>query len=502
MDAAKLAQETLQRIAAAQKNPLMGSDVDRAGFSQSGTATTGLTFYDLEPAAKLLYPVLTPLRNKIPRVSGKGGIQANWKAITAINTQNMRGVVSEGNRGGAVSHTLTEYLAAYRGIGLENFITFEADLAAEGFDNARSLAVQILLQSTMLEEESMLLGGNTSVALGTTPTPTCTDVATGGTLLANTAYKIGCVALTYEGHKYNTVAAGLVPVVTKTNTDGSTDTFGGGVAKQSAIASLSTAADATDTHSIKASVTPVQGAVAYAWYWGTVNAAGMTIGAITTINSILITGDAIGTQTFGAAGLDADNSKNSLAFDGLYSQIMATGSGAYVKDMATGTPGTGSKLTSDGAGGITEINDAFSAFWDKYRLSPDIMYVNAQELQDMNAIIIANGGAPLIRFGLDANGPTIDAGVVIGSILNKIVNKKVALVVHPNAVPGTILFYSDGVPYPLAGIQNILQVRARRDYYQIEWPIRTRKYEYGVYSDEVLQNYFPPAFGIIKNIAK
>ena len=34
----------------------------------------------------------------------------------------------------------------------------------------------------------------------------------------------------------------------------------------------------------------------------------------------------------------------------------------------------------------------------------------------------------------------------------------------------------------------------------IEWPLRTRKYEYGVYADELLQNYFPPAFGILKNI--
>jgi len=36
---------------------------------------SGLTYYDLELGAKFLYPVLTPLRNMIPRVSGKGGIQ-------------------------------------------------------------------------------------------------------------------------------------------------------------------------------------------------------------------------------------------------------------------------------------------------------------------------------------------------------------------------------------------------------------------------------------------
>jgi hypothetical protein len=52
----------------------------------------------------------------------------------------------------------------------------------------------------------------------------------------------------------------------------------------------------------------------------------------------------------------------------------------------------------------------------------------------------------------------------------------------------------------LSGVGNILQIKSRREYYQIEWPLRTRRYEYGVYADELLQNYFPPAFGVLKNI--
>ena len=44
-------------------------------------------------------------------------------------------------------------------------------------------------------------------------------------------------------------------------------------------------------------------------------------------------------------------------------------------------------------------------------------------------------------------------------------------------------------------------MRTMRDYYQIEWPIRKRQYEYGIYCNEVLQHYFPPALGILFNIA-
>ena len=46
----------------------------------------------------------------------------------------------------------------------------------------------------------------------------------------------------------------------------------------------------------------------------------------------------------------------------------------------------------------------------------------------------------------------------------------------------------------------MIQIKTRRDYYQLEWPVTKRRYEYGVYADEVLQNYAPFAFAILQNI--
>ena len=68
---------------------------------------------------------------------------------------------------------------------------------------------------------------------------------------------------------------------------------------------------------------------------------------------------------------------------------------------------------------------------------------------------------------------------------------------HPRTAP----VFSRSIPYPLSNVSNILQMKLRQDYYQLEWPMQTRQYQYGVYADGVLQNYFPPAFGIIRNIA-
>jgi hypothetical protein len=102
-------QQTLDAFRQAQKSPisdpLFAQLLAKSTFQQPGSAISGLNFYDLEPGAKLLFPVLTPLRNDIPRVSGKGGIQANWRAVTGINTSSVRAGISAGNRGGVIAVT-------------------------------------------------------------------------------------------------------------------------------------------------------------------------------------------------------------------------------------------------------------------------------------------------------------------------------------------------------------------------------------------------------------
>ena len=284
-------QETLDLAKAAQGNPITDDTLAKA-FSQSGSATAGLTFYDLEAPAKRLVPVQTPLRNRIPRVVGGRGIQANWRAITGINTQSISIGISEGNRGGVIATTVAEYFAAFRGLGLEDYVTFEADYAAEGFMDLKATAALGLLDSVMLGEEKVMLGGNTSMALGTTPTPTLADVSGSGTLPANTALSVICVALTLDGRLTGSVADGIRGQVVRTNADGPSDTYGGGAGRKSAAATITTANDGAP-HKITASVHTVEGAFGYAWFWGAAGAE--TLGAITAINSTVIADVAAGT---------------------------------------------------------------------------------------------------------------------------------------------------------------------------------------------------------------
>lgn len=467
-------------------------DAIKSTFTQSGSPTSGLTFYDLEVGAKFLYPVLTPLRNEIPRVSGKGGIQAAWRAITAINTTQLRIGVGVGNRAPVAAVSTQDYTASYKGIGIEDNVDFEAQYAGQGFDDIRAIAAKVGLEMLMLGEELLLLGGNGSVALGTTSTPSTSALTSGGGLSDGT-YSVIAVALTLDGYLHSSVAGGIPTSVTQTGADGSTSTFGGGSAQKSAN-HTQVLSGGTSVQAISASVVYTKGAVAYAWFWGT--AGSEVLGAITTVPAYTITAAAAGSQT--ASSLpSSDNSTNSLVFDGLLSQAAKSGSNAYWADLG------GAKLTTDGAGGIVEFDALLKDRWDNYRLSPDTIWVSSQEALDIGKLILSGNANGAYRIVFNPEQGMIAGGIMVATYLNRFSMAGASTLkvrIHPNMPPGTVLFTSNRIPYPLSNVGNVMQVRTRQEYYQIEWPLVSRKWQYGVYADEVLQHYFPPSMGVISGI--
>lgn len=475
---------------------LKGAIQKQQSVEKAYTTSLGLNWYDLEPAAKLLFPVITPLRNEIPRVAGNGGNAVNWKALTGINTTNVDAGVSEGNRGAVITVVEEDYTAPYRGLGLEDYETFEAEYGSKNFDDLRALMTQGLLWSLMMKEEQTIVGGNgtTGLALGTPAKPTGALKAGGAmTAQANVCY---VVALTLDGYLRSSVAGGVATVFTKTNADGSTDAnCKAGSSNKSAESDAVVTAAAN--LSVEWTVAAVKGAVAYAWFTGLTGAANCSLAAITTTNVFLQVADAAGTQT--ADLITADNSKSQLNFDGIITQALK-GTG-YFKSL------DGAGLTSDGAGSIVELLAMFKDRWDNYKVSPDRILVNAQELQNINKLVVANGGAPLIRYSGDFKGTpdsrNLVAGTVVGYVLNPYTmggGQLVEVMLHPNVPPGTIIVYSAKPPYAHSRVRNVLQVKTRKEYYQIDWALRSRKYETGVYVDELLQMYATFCFGVISNI--
>ena len=496
---------------------------------------TNLLWYDLSPVVQMLYPFkeLIPLISKLPRVPGDGGNAYHWKRITAVNVNNVSIGVSEGNRGARIAIQEQDQLASYKTMGLESSTTFEARLGGKNLrPETLGIAVQSTLRSTMIGEEQALILGNASSPLGLTPLPTMTKGGTSGSWGGTVTVYIICVALsgygwlTYTPYNSVTNTGGVLGQVTKVNADGSVDTFGGGSAQPSAEANI---ASVTINQAVTASVAPVQGAVAYAWYASTSSGTEKLVG-ITAANQIVINEPPAATAqpvtNLQVGGVYQDNSLNTLIPDGILSQIYGSvfGSG-YSTTMGTNpqlppvaTPGDliqvsagGSLVYTKKAGNtgltisgtnIIEFDIVLQAAYDQYKLGYDRILMSSGDLSNFMGSFFSQGAAAQFKILFDAEASTgrIVAGRRVTSYLNKFFNNTLDIEVHPFVPPGTVVFWSDRIPYELSGVGNILEAKVRQDYYQIEWPLRTRRYEYGVYVDEVFACYFTPGFATIRNL--
>lgn len=487
-------QEAIDQIKKARESVgLVGADAAKAI-----NVATGVVNYDLRPGMVQTYPYtaeMTMLGSELPRVGGNGDTATRWKAITGINTGNTHLGLSEGNRGATVTTSTANLTSGYAKLGLEDSVTFEADYASQGFDDVKAIAMSNLLRAALIGQEKQLLWGNANNALGTTPTPTVANAGTGGSIAAAT-YNVACVALTAEGLDRSSVSGGVVQQITKTNVDGSSDTINGGAAQKSATASTTTSGS---TSTISASVTVVDGAVAYAWYVGTSGAE--KLAAITNINSVLLTAlPSAGNQALSAlasADYSADSTYN---MDGLLTYARSS-LNATVVALPTGTLGTGTVLTASGRGTITQIDSALVTFYKNWKFNPDEMLLSMDDYNNMATKIINNGGAPIARVVQEAAGGNPIAAGILSYIYVSPNGQKIRMRVHPFMPQGTILLYSKSLPYAGTGIGSVMQVKTRREWYATEWPLRTRKWEYGIYADQTLQHFAPFSMAKITNIA-
>lgn len=479
--------ETINLLKAA----LAGSDI-----SKSITTANGLVAYDLQGPAKNLYPVYTPLRNKIPRVPGGKGVATNWRVVSAItgSGHNASGWIPEGQRSGRMSYTTAPKAANFITMGEEDSVTFEAVNAGRTFEDVRASMALRLLQKTMQKEESAILCGNASLSLATPTAPTVAASGASGTIPAGN-YNVYTVALTAEGYANSSLAGGVAIAKVITGADGSTYTINGGSSNKSAAAAVSVTLGQT----INAVQPTVYGASAYAWFVGT--AGNERLEAITTTNSLSLSA-LNGTRQLASAIVANCSANPGLAYDGLLATAYSSGT-SYVKTMGTGNSG----LTSSGSGSIVEIDDMLKSMWDGYMLGVDVLYMNSQEIKNVTAKVLATTGGSLLRVNREANQPhAVVAGGVVTHYFNPFMpngGQLIPILIHPNLPAGTVMGWVSELPayYQNNEVASAVEVKYRQDYYQVDWPIRTRQYETGVYSENVLAVYCPFAVGLINNIS-
>ena len=491
---------------------------------------TNLLWYDLRPMIQFLYPYreLIPRISRLPRVAADGGNAFHWKRITGVNVNGASSGVSEGNRGTRIAVSEQDMTAQFKTLGFESSVTFEARLGARNLNpEVLGISIQSALRSLMIDEEKILINADAGLPLGVTPTPTLVAGAVAGVTgsIAATIY-VACVALTgmgqlgYTTYNSGTNLGGVPGQVTKINADGTSDTYGGGSAQPSTVVS----AGPTGTQCVTATcVGAPAGTLAYAWYAGTA-ANLLYLAGITPSNQAILTkfpattGQPLTNLQVGSGY--QDNSTDLLVPDGILSQIFGAITGPSPGQPMATNPITPSGVTYSAGGSliyslpagnagltITGVNIAefdviLRAAYDQYKIGFDrILMSSVDVLDSFGAMLSQSSAANTFRILFDADRETgrIVAGHRVTSYLNKFFNNTLDVEVHPYVPPGTVIFWSDRSPYELSNVANLLEAKVRQDYYQIQWPWRTRRYEYGVYVDETFPCYFTPAFAVVTN---
>jgi hypothetical protein len=288
-------------------------------------------------------------------------------------------------------------------------------------------------------------------------------------------------------------------------------TTNGGCAHPSA-----TSAELSPSSSVSATatVTAKNGEVAYLWYIGTTSVtSNMFLTALTTVPSYTFTAAPSNSSNEALSALTfADYSQNNgtigggsnqvTAFDGLLTQAWNNTNlnpqNAYVNNLA------GANLTTAGKGNVNEIDAMLVQMWNLYKVTVDVIWCNAQELSNITSRVLNGSSAPLLRAITDGDGFDITGYGVISFYHNPYIpgGRKIPIIIHPTIPPGTLLAYGKTLPayYKSNSTPNVAEVLTRRDYYAQDWPIVTREYQYGVYSEQLLALYAPFAVGILTGI--
>lgn len=523
-----------------------GGRLPEDALKAEGLSTaTGLDSIDLAPGAKRLFPFLTPLRNMIPRVAGNGGEEALCRAITSLNQGQYTAGVPEGQRNEAGVTDVKNFRAPYAVLDTEDVFTWESREAMFPMVDVEATMALGMLQRHMMVEERILLGGNRSLALGQVTNVTLVDVATGGSIADGTTVKVAVVALTLQGFadagfEGDAEADDIFKVVySKTPLFGAAYDVKGYCGKLSATQSVAVTS-VPNTGSVEVSWDAVPGAVAYAIFSGPTDTSDMKLAYISPINSAVLTiAQGLSSMLANTTGLSSDNSKNAYEFDGVITLVAGAGQGSAASTMFAGTPdtasgatyvtldtgaaGVGTGFTSNGTGGIREFDTVLKKIYEGRRgagtkgnkMTVDEIFLSSADIQSATDIVIGGGGAPLYRFNTDV--PTgeqpignvqVSSGLVTaGVVLTGYVSRwgyngprGIKVSVHPDLPRGTVLFVSYMLPYQQSGVQNVLQVKARRDVYYVEWPQNDARKAKSIRASQVLECQAAFALGALFNV--
>lgn len=484
-----------------QLNQILSAELGKT-ISLTSPLTTGLVPYDLVAPSRLIYPVFSPMRNKLPRTAGQG-TSRKVKVLTGISGSHTGGTsvldwsIPEFPGGGSFSNwpnqlpgtgsqTAVDVSIPYKFFGLTEALSWLAQFSGQGFEDISALANLVLLQEAMLAEEHMLLeGANTVAATPGTPTLAARSAATGETALTGVT----------NGQNVYVVVTGV-------------NFFGETVA--SSVASIAWATGQV----IDVTISPSNGSAVYNIYAST----GTTQGT----NHLFTSG--VGGHKFtlqgamptgGATPPSADTGSGSTnRYDGLMTLLTGrTASGTYPTSGYKGgyiNQAVGGQLTN------AVFQDAFAGLWNNsstlntsdsggFRADPQEIILEGLDASNYAANVLSQsaGGQQAYQLFItqDQTGD-IRTGAAISQIQNSITRSLVKLVVHPWLQQGNAFVMSYNLPQSVQNVGNAWEVTNVQDYVSITWPVIDVTFRYSIFLYGTLVGIAPQYSGILQGIQK
>lgn len=438
----------------------------------------GLQARSLEAPAKLLYPLTAILRRMIPRVKPNPVSKLlEWKVITAINTGSLWASIAEGASGTINKKSEKDKSATLKSLGVRDYVTYESQFYGTDFQDIKALGVLTNLQTLMVTEEDVIIGGNITAL--TPPAAPSGVAAAGGALPVDAVgWSIKVSPLTLQGYRQSQLV-GYDPF---TNTTGE---------------GLPSAASAAVPTVLNDKVTftwvDVPTAVGYNAFIQQGGAGTWKFSGTVTVNAFVLSA----TTQIGVPVVNvADGSANALDYDGILAQYNSSGSGAYITTLNNAV------LTSDGLGGVTQLTDAMQSAYAASGVGPNY-WIMEPRIHRKIISLIAGSTAPVYRVNLTDGNSEIKGGMSIRSLLNPFTGEDVELISHRTFPPNMIIGLRLTNPYDYANLANAIDMAVVQDYYQVDFAVEQtsgRVWPFGVFANEVLRVYFAGGGVILKNV--
>lgn len=507
--------KTVDRATQEIRNSLQAAmSVQNADF----TTSSGGYGIDLLGAAALLR-LNTPYTDRLPRLKSDTGLSAQWWEFQMANgrwgsTTNPTGTAAQGYRGGSIGWSGTLRTAAYKSLSLDAAVTDEARYSTGGIIDPLSLNMAATLLEVKRSHHMQNLFGRSGFAIttGAGAAPTVTAATSGGALADATYYTFivpinGAAWQRTKGYAINSTSwSGAASPATgselldfsRTNGDGTSTTVKGGTGQISSVGS-GTISGGSGAGKLTISWTPIKGAIAYAVFIGTTSGAanavfqGVTNAAkyVQTV-ALKTAGQAAGTN------FDADNSVDTLEYDGLLTLLCEANSPAQYLQIANGT-----SLSSGANMQLDQLDPVLAYFYRQYDgYSPDRAYMSgATKVAVENAIMsnaTASRGVMMIS---TAPGSDVTPTGNVTRLRNPYTSSYIEITEDPYIPDGKIILAPDTIPSKVsATVTQPVFFRAQEEFKGEAWPRTARKWANAVHLIGALCTPWRAGHAVIDNV--